>query len=382
MVATPDEVLYSGSSGYAQVPDYPGPDSWKDGLKDAPLVTDESIFELWSCTKLVSVLAALQLIEQGRLDIKAEASKYVPRLKDVKIITGFDAEDKPILVEPKNPVTVEMLICHTSGFTDENHPFHRKFRDDNELPPLYWKGSDTPSLTEIPLIHEPGSTWRYGFSNDWLALCVESVSGQELDQYFKDHIFKPLGITDMTFRLPQPNRISLAHVPDPPTDPFTFTSGTEVTQEHSFGGAGLFGSPRSYLTLLRAVLNHGSLDGSQILKPSTVATMFEPHLDATQAAAMKVIRHGRSEPFTRKMNIDDYEGPQWGYGGALGQTDLPSGRKKGSLAWSGYATTFWIIDPNANIAFVIWTHILPNGAQQFFDLWEKVEPLIYQGLPK
>lgn len=107
--ANAEGVILNARSGYEHVPADP-----KDLVEQGVRVKDESVFELFSCTKLVATIAALQLVEQGRLDLKAEAGQYLESLRDMKLLKGWE-EGKPILVEPKRKVTVEMLVTHTSG---------------------------------------------------------------------------------------------------------------------------------------------------------------------------------------------------------------------------------------------------------------------------
>ncbi|KAK4692082.1 hypothetical protein P7C70_g9205, partial [Phenoliferia sp. Uapishka_3] len=397
MATSKEGLLYSGSGGFAQLPEFGAPAS---AFESAERISTTSVFELWSMTKLVSVVAALQMVEQGKLDLQADASLYVPALKNVKILESFDGE-KPVLVDKKTVVTVEMLITHTAGFGyDHNIPIQAKYRKLNGLPANAGIDADTASITKIPLAKEPGSVWIYGTSNDWLALCVEAVSGQGIDEYFQEHIFDLLGMNDFSFKSDGKNKINMAYIPSNPEDPYIVGPGVTWNFKRGFGGHGLVGSPESYLKLVRALLCGGEVDGKRILAGDTVQQMFLPHLNDAQQAGC--------DPFTRKRDLAEYEangpGPQWGLGGALTQVDLPSGRRAGSLNWSGMAATYWVIDPTTEVAFgvplasckyrldeadmflyllVIFTNVMPGATgspQQIWDLFEKVEVALYRGL--
>ncbi|KAL8280648.1 hypothetical protein RQP46_006971 [Phenoliferia psychrophenolica] len=355
MVTSKDELLYSGSAGYAQLPEHGASPA---AFESAAKVSEDSVFE-----------ARLALFTLP-LDLQADASLYAPALKDVKRLTGYNG-DEPILVDNDVVITVESLITHTAG---------------NGIPTASGVDASTEAITKIPLMNIPGSTWEYGTNNDWLALCVEGASGQKLESYFQEHIFAPLGMDEISFEILGRNKINMARVPSPATDPFIVEKGVNWPFKRAFGGHGLLGSPKSYLKIVRAVLCGGTVDERQILKPETVKEMFIPRLNAIQQAALKKFTKDGGDPYTRKRDVADYEanakGSQWGLGGVLSQEDLPSGRKTGSLSWSGMASTFWVVDPVTEIAFVIFTNVVPYGPQQIWDLWEKVEASIYKGLEK
>ncbi|KAM0752293.1 beta-lactamase/transpeptidase-like protein [Meredithblackwellia eburnea MCA 4105] len=373
IVASKDAgVIYKHSSGYEQVPDY----SNKDQLASSPLISDKSVFELWSCTKLITVIAALQLVEKGIIKLDDEASLYVPELKTIKRLVSYDG-DEPELVDSPSP-TVEQLITHTSRFTyvDSKHPRHEKYSKSNKIPAASGPESSRESITKIPLIYEPGKTWHYGISNDWLALVVQDVTKTDLETYFQTNIFGPLGINDISFVTPNPRKINIAHSPEKKGDPYTFQAGITHKWNCGFGGHGLFGSPSSYLKVLQAILG----GGGPLLKPETVKMMFEPHVSTAEGlASLKEFTKDGNNPSMRK-ETGDYVGPNFGYGGALLMDDLASGRKKGSLNWSGMASTYWVIDPASEIAFVVFTNVLPYGPEQIWDMWDKVETSLYKGL--
>ncbi|KAK4704164.1 hypothetical protein P7C70_g2051, partial [Phenoliferia sp. Uapishka_3] len=381
MVTTKEGLIYTGADGYAQLPPYDSPAS---AFESAEKITKDSVFEMWSCTKLVTVVAALQLLELGKLDLAADASIYVPALKEVEILDGYEG-DKPILRKNEQIITLEQLITHTAGFAYSGDDTNREiYRIANNIPAAGGPDATTESITKMPLSVTPGTTWIYSTANDWLALCVEAASGQELGAYVQEHIFGPLGMTELSYELLDRNCINIAITPTPASGPYTTRPGVKWANSRAFGGHGLLGSPDSYIKLLRVILNGGTVDGKQILRPESVTQMFSPHLNATQQIALKERSKSGSDPFTRRRDLAEYEenakGPQWGFGGVLSQEDLSSGRKAGSLYWSGMASTYWVIDPATEIAFVIFTNVVPYGPEQIWDLWEKVEVELYKGL--
>ncbi|GAA5891515.1 hypothetical protein JCM6882_004498 [Rhodosporidiobolus microsporus] len=364
-------LLYSGKGGIALA-----------GPPAVPIETD-SIFELYSCTKLVGSLAAMQLVERGEIALDDDASVYVPELKEVKIFKRWDEEtDEPVLEENNEVVTVRMLVTHTSGFVY----FFHDLDNINKLAGKYGIEASPygekvtkDSLYKMPLFYKPGSRWTYGTSIDWLTRVVENVSGSTLEGYVQKHIFGPLGITDISYTA-SPAQIDMAFVDTAnPAAPYRFERNKPFSPTFHYGGAGLKGSAPSYLKLLRAILRGGELDGVRILKPETVDLMFTPQLNESQARDLQENEKRGSEPFTRRAG-KSLEDANWGLGGMLCGTGLSSGRGAGSLHWSGMANTYWVIDRKKDVCFVLFSNIIPYGDDKVFAAWEKIEPELYEGI--
>ncbi|GAA6062927.1 hypothetical protein JCM10212_007158 [Sporobolomyces blumeae] len=388
-----EPVLLSSVAGYEQV---------LENLDESPTVSDESLFPLWSATKLVAVIAAMQLVEQGKLRLEDDASKYVPELRDLKVLVGFDDDDKPRWEEPKHAPTVENLITHTAGFKYMYDPNYTKYHKQEGLASIYDEDSTRETLTRSPFLVQPGIEYTYGTANDWLALTVANVSGLPFDQYLEREIFEPLGITDMTFTNPR-NRVSTATVPEPaqgsdaaatgstsaseavatPAAPaFVFDQDRQFPQAIAWGGAGLTGSARSYLKILRMLLRSGAspVEGrGPILRRDTVDLMFRPRFDdKVLETFLPFVKEG-NDPWSHKRK-EQFPGVNHGLGGTLSGEGFPSGRSKGAMTWSGAANTFWVVDRQKDVAFVVWTSLLPHSHPSLMDVWEKVEPKIYEGL--
>ncbi|GAA5972073.1 hypothetical protein JCM3765_003707 [Sporobolomyces pararoseus] len=371
----------------------------RDGV-DSPL-TDQSLFPLWSATKLFTVIAALQLVEQGIIRIEDEASKWVKELDGLKVLTGFTEEDEPIYEEAERNCTVEMLMLHTAGFSFSYNPLVSKMEKKMGLPWIYSENGARESLTSIPYVSQPGTTFAYGSSTDWLALVIQEASGIPFDRYLQKKLFDPLDIHDMTFFNPS-NRVDMATIPPLPANSpenavspsFTFSDMNFPTQI-AWGGAGLTGSPRSYLKVLQALLNEGlcspllRVDGSsasrtRILSKESVDTLFQPRFDssAKESAIMKTFLpfvEERSDPWSHRSG-KQFEGCNFAYGGLTSGEGFPSGRSRGALAWSGAANTFWVVDRAKDVAFLVWTCLIPHSHENLMNVWEEVETLLYEGL--
>ncbi|BGP19083.1 hypothetical protein JCM10213v2_007170 [Rhodosporidiobolus nylandii] len=371
-------ILYSGAGGYGRLPPSPA-DLDKEGEK----ITADSCYELYSCTKLVGSIAALQLVEQGLISFNDDAAKYVPELAAAKVFKGWDEQDEPILEEKERAVTVRMLLTHTSGAVYFFHALEdvNKVAKKLGINPAPYGETATPNcLYKMPLC-QPGTRWTYGTSIDWLTKIVENVTGLDLETYFQERIFRPLGITDISFN-PNPSQIDMAFSPpaSSPSSPYTFARNTAMSAVHRYGGAGLKGSPSSYLKLLRAILRGGAVeDGERILKPETVELMFEPQLNEKQARDLQLAEVRGSEPFSRAAG-KSLEDANWGLGGMLSGTGLASGRGARSLHWSGMANTYWVIDRANDVCFVLFSNIIPYGNDAVFAAWHEIETELYKGL--
>ncbi|GAA5944395.1 hypothetical protein JCM1841_005568 [Sporobolomyces salmonicolor] len=346
--------LYSGVGGYEQIPPSP------NDLPRAPKLTEDSIFSLWSCTKLVTIVAVLQLVEKGKVRLDDDASKFVPELRELKLLKKMDEDDNLELVDNDTIVTVEMLVLHTAGFKYEPFDLHMKIAKKLGLSFPYAENATRQSLRKhhsssaptfvfqksvstahlafpstLVLHSPPGTRWSYGTATDWLSLVIASASGLSLDAYFQKFIFDPLGIHDMSFTNP-PSRISMAHEPSRPGGAYTFGRGKLFTQNVAWGGCGLSGSPKSFLKILWALLRGGEIDGgTRLLEQETVDSMFRNQLTTEQQMSdLREYTKKGIDPWTHKDGQQP-GGVAHGYGGVLTGEVLPSGRGKGAMTWSG-----------------------------------------------
>ncbi|GAA5883775.1 hypothetical protein JCM3774_005670 [Rhodotorula dairenensis] len=364
--------IYSGRGGYAQLPRRPT-EAEELAHRGEP-ITDRSVFELYSCTKLVTAVATLQLIEQGRIGLEDHASHYVPELGRAKLFKEFDADGGLVLEENAVPITVRMLLTHTAGFAYYTHnPAVTQIAVKLGIRPMpYSYAAEKRWLTDMPLLVPPGEQFVYGTSNDWLSLVVEAVRGKPLERCFQDSIFRPLGIDDISF-MPNPRQISLAHANlAEPDRPHRFREPDRMSETQHYGGAGLRGSPESFLKLLRALLRGGELDGVRILEAETVDSMYRNQ--------MRPGRQQRSLEEYVKQHISFTSGYGYGLGGALDGPRLASKGVGDELTWSGVANTFWSIDRGRDLAFLVFTNLLPFGFAPVQQLYTTVREELRKGL--
>jgi CubicO group peptidase (beta-lactamase class C family) len=244
-----------------------------DHAKTIPLQPD-AIFWIASMTKPVTSVAAMMLVEEGKLDLAAPVYQYLPEIKEmmvgVQTADPVSGQSKFVLEPQKHQMTVEDLLRHTSGlvYRDLGDPAGRKLYLDSFARDSTLKES---RLARLPLAHQPGEVWEYGYSADVLGRVVEVASGQPLDQFLDSRLFKPLGMVDTSFWVP-PEK--LARLIDPPVGAEIYPD-RDVTKPTTLfsGGGGLVSTAADYLRFCQMLLNGGELDGVHILSPATVRRM-------------------------------------------------------------------------------------------------------------
>jgi methyl acetate hydrolase len=178
----------------------------RDLSKDQPMTTD-SVFWIGSMTKAITVAAAMQLVEQGKLSLNEPIGKLLPDLANPQVLTGFGADDAPTLRPAKAAITLRQLMTHTAGFCYDVW---------NERMATYLLKTGTPSVTtgrhaalRVPIVNDPGTRWEYGTNIDFVGKAVETASGQRLGAYLRDNMFAPLEMTDTAFKISDPMRTRL-----------------------------------------------------------------------------------------------------------------------------------------------------------------------------
>jgi len=347
-------ILYQGAFGVADV------------ASGRPLTID-AIFRIASMTKPVTTVAAMQLIEQGRLSLDDPAEKYLPELANLKVFDTFDGRTGAYTVRPATKtVTVRHLLTHTSGLGyNFTSPIVRDFKPR--------AGEQYPAG---PLLFEPGEQWIYGTGVDWAGRLVESISGQSLETYFHDHIFSPLGMVDTFYNPPRDRQPRMAVVhrrrsdgafeADPNQPP---TSVTRFT-----GGGGLASTAADYIRFLQMFLNRGTLNGVRVLSANTIAMMERNQIGTVGVRALKTAMPERSSDFTFVADGRD----KWGLGFLITSDQQRGKRSAGSLSWGGINNTYFWIDPSRGIAAVILMQYLPFADSKALAVYDAFERAVYR----
>ena len=336
-----------------------------DPASGTPMPLD-AIFRIYSMTKPLVSVAAMQLVERGKLQLSDPVARYLPAFADVKV--GRVEHGALHLQRPRAAITVYDLLRHTAGMTYEflgQSPIQKMYEEAGLR--ITARGHSNAEFAELlarmPLMFEPGSIWEYSRATDVLGALLEVVSGQSLGQLLQEHVLGPLGMTDTAFHVPpvKQHRIAqaFAHDPDGGT-PMPLIDLTEVPRLES-GGGGLGGTVADYGRFCQCMLNGGTLDGQRLLSPHTVRFMTADHLG----------RIGQN----RTENAGNMLAPGTGFGLgfsvrlAAGLDTLPG--SVGLYSWGGIAgTTFWV-DPQQDM-FAILMIQAPNQREFFRPLFRNM----------
>jgi methyl acetate hydrolase len=347
-------------------------------IDDPRRMTTDSVFRIASMTKAVTGVAAMQLVEQGKLSLDQPAKEILPFLADTKVLLGFDSQDNPILRAPKTQITLRNLLTHTAGFVYDtwNAQMHRYAR----LTGLPAARTGKLEALTAPLNFDPGERWEYGINIDVAGRMVEVTSGLDLETYMQRHIFQPLGMVDTSFdqRPEWQDRMTEVHarqadgtlkrLPSPPA--------SAAPREFYPGGGGLFSTAPDYLRFLRALMNGGELDGSRILLPETVALMGQNHMGELNVQPMPTQMPHLSNP------VDLFPGmvKKWGLSFLINTEAGHAGRSAASLAWAGLNNTYYWLDPSRKVAGVLMTQILPFADQTVLEALDAFEAAVYEAI--
>jgi CubicO group peptidase (beta-lactamase class C family) len=357
LVTNSERVLYKGAFGVADV------------ATGRPLNSD-AIFRIASMTKPVTSVALMQLVEQGRLKLDDPAEKYLPELVGLKVLESFDPATGAYQVRPvARPPTVKHFLTHTSGLA---YAFtSAAWRD------LKPRAGETYPFGG-PLLFDPGERWHYSTSTDVCGRLVEAVSGQNLEDYFRQHIFAPLKMDDTSYNVPEAKGPRLVAQQQRGGDKMDGAIELQKTQlgltiAAPIGGGGLASTADDYGRFVRMFLNGGALDGARVLKPETVALMGQNHIGAVSVPALKTALP-RSADFTFIADGRD----KWGLGFLITTDQVPGKRSSGSLSWGGINNTFFWIDPVRGIAGVIMMQYLPFADAKALATYDTFERGAYQ----
>ena len=325
---------------------------------DTPLREDD-LFRIYSMTKPVTAVAAMQLYEQGKFHLSDPVTKFVPEFKDLKVL---NEEGK--LEDLERPMTMHQLLTHTAGLT---YHFEAATQEvDRQYVMSDLSASENldvyvAKLAKIPLRYQPGSRWHYSVAVDVTGLIIERLSGQPLDEYFREHIFAPLKMQDTFFEVPEEKRDRLAanhfinpengalvdfRFAPPPYNPRPGVAGSDFFDVSLFaGGMGLVSTAMDYARFAEMVRNGGSLDGVRILSPKTVNFMVQDHL----ASSLGVTGSGENP-------ADAWSESGYGFGLGFGVITNPVAYgvvgSIGEYSWGGAAGTIFWVDPEEELVVV------------------------------
>ncbi|KAK8041622.1 Beta-lactamase-related protein [Apiospora phragmitis] len=358
---------------------------------DEPMSLD-SIYFMASCTKLLTGIAVMQLVEQGklRLDDADQIEDLCPELQDLKVLRPDGSFENK-----KTNITLRMLLNHTSGFGYAF--FNERLRDWcfaaglNALP-------ETFEDVKMPLLFQPGEGWEYGTGVDWAGIALERSTGLSLNDYMQKHLFAPLGVKDMSMIPSREMRSRLVHMHARGKDgtlkarDYLFPALLEIDpddesqtrQVFNSGGAGMFAKPHEYCKMLAVLLNDGTCPrtGARILGKDTVEEMFRNQVPDFPNHGRQGIPAAVPELTNPLPDLYAVEGnPPQGWGLTFMQSNGgATGRSTGTGHWAGIANTWWWCDRESGVAGMVCTQILPFADPAVLGLWAKVETEVYTAL--
>ncbi|MEM6462475.1 MAG: serine hydrolase domain-containing protein [Pseudomonadota bacterium] len=335
---------------------------------DGRAATEHTVFRVFSMTKAIGSLAAMILIDRGKITMDTPVVEFLPAWNELMVLDGFEG-DKPIMRQPKSNATVRHLATHTSGMEYEFW---------NSDVPAYMEKTEHPSILSglnaslnYPLTTDPGTRWGYGPNTDWLGQIVEAADGRRIDAFCNDEIFGPLGMKDTAFE-PDGLEHRLADVAIRGEDgAFGPMEIAPPPQPEMYGmGHALYSTAGDYMRFLRMVLNKGTLDGNRILSEDGVA-----HMLADQMKGLTFEKMHSVSPLTADVTMEG--DPVHSFMAVLHTSDVPGKRSAGTQSWAGVLNTHYWVDPKNNLAAVIMTQSLPFVEPQFMALYDEYERAVY-----
>jgi CubicO group peptidase (beta-lactamase class C family) len=357
---------------------------WSDkgGSRDRErglVVTDDTIWRIYSMTKPVIGVAVMMLYEEGRFDLLDDIGRWIESYKELRVWVG-GTPDSPETAPATNPIRVHHLLTHMSGLTygfQRRHPVDEIYRR-RGYDFSFARGADLAQAVDdfasMPLVFEPGTKWNYSVAFDVLGRLIEIWSGLPLDVFVKDRILDPLGMSDTEWWCPpeKEERLAMLYVPaHGESRPYEELANAVLHPPRLLGGGGgLLSTAYDYQRFMSMMWGGGELDGVRLLSSRSMDFMVENQLpddaDLTQLA------------------VDSYREDEYrGLGFGLSMSVVTDARKnkslitEGSFAWGGAAsTTFWV-DPLEDLTVAFYTQLLPSGT---YPLKRELQQLVYQAL--
>lgn len=323
-----------------------------DAAKTKP-ITPDTIFMLASMTKPITSVAAMMMVEEGLMKLGDPISNWIPELKDVKVETRRTGPDGQGVVEDvplQRPITVQDLLRHTSGLFYAGSVRSPRLKELYDKANIEGREADIAAdemlkrLGEIPLAHQPGTTFEYSISTDVLGLLLERVAKMPLDRIFQERIFDPLGMKDTAWFVSEEKRARLAETLDSDPQKQTMWKSYRITEnpagkQYFKGGAGLVSTIADYYRFAQMVANGGELDGKRLLSKKTVDYMLSNHTIGMAGSPTASTGPGYGFGLGFAVRLQD------GFAVAPGT--------EGDAMWAGAWGTSFTIDPKEQLVAVL-----------------------------
>jgi methyl acetate hydrolase len=340
-------------------------------------MTPDTVFAIFSTTKAITGTAALQLVEDGRLDLDAPAKIYAPDIGKLQVLKGFDRGGQPMLRPPKRDVTTRMLLLHTAGFGYDffNENYNHLAKEHGQPSVL----TATKASINTPLLFDPGDEWEYGSNIDWVGQVVEGIAGRRLGEVMEERIFAPLGMDSSAFTLTPDMRSRVARMHQREADgSLTPMADFELPQdpEVHMGGHALYSTVGDYCRFIRMWLNDGAGERGRVLKPETVAAAEKNNLGRMKIKGLP----GVIPTLSNYAEFFPGMPKSWALTFMINDEDAPTGRPAGSLAWAGLPNLYYWIDRKNGIGGFWATQVFPFADPTSVGGYLDFETAVYDGL--
>jgi methyl acetate hydrolase len=336
----------------------------------------DTVGAIFSMTKAVTGSAAMQLVEQGKIDLDAPMSAVCPEAANPVVLEGFANDGKPITRPAASEPTLRQLLTHTSGYVYDiwNAPMGQ-----------WYAATGTPSLFSLqrqalraPLAFDPGTKWEYGIGIDWAGFMVEAASGMTLGSYLTKNLTGPIGMNDTGFTHSESMlaRAAAIHARLPDGNLMAIDLPAAENPEFEMGGGGLQSTMSDYGRFMRMILNDGELDGVRVLKPETVQAMCTNQMGKLRVSELKTA----APQFSNDAEMFPGEEKSWGLTFQIHEQTGNTGRPKGTLSWAGLANSYYWIDRTNGIAGAYLSQILPFADAKSIGLNYDFERAVYANL--
>ncbi|MEL7231315.1 MAG: serine hydrolase domain-containing protein [Pseudomonadota bacterium] len=348
-------------------------------------INADTIFRIYSMTKPITSVAAMMLHDEGIIRLDHEIARFIPEFADTEVWVGGDLLNYETR-KTDRPMTVRDAFTHTTGVT-------YGFLMQHEVDALYRRekignlgegdgetlGEMCARIAKLPLLFSPGDQWNYGHSTDILGRVVEVASGMDLDDFFRERIFGPLGMEDTDFFVPESklDRLMTCYAKNPLTGEVTVSDpGGSATKAYASrpkllnAGGGLVSTLSDYHKFCLMLLHGGSANGHRLLSPKTVEFMRMNHLPDG-----KTIKEMGDKTFSEAR----MEGNGFGLGGSTvtNVADTLTPGSVGTLSWGGLANTFFWIDPEEELIAIQATQMIPTGC---YPIRPQFQQLVYAAI--
>ena len=340
-------------------------------------MTTDTVFAIFSCTKAITGVAVMQLVEEGVIDLDHPAKEYAPEISEIQVLEGFDDDGEPRLRPPTSDVTVEQLMLHTAGFGYDffNHDLVQ-YDEKRDVPSVV---TATQASLNSALLFDPGERWEYGSNIDWVGKVVEGARGKRLGEVMRERIFDPLGMEDTAITMSESMRSRRASMHQRGEDGMlTPMPDFELPQdpEQHMGGHALYATVGDYMRFIRMVLNDGAGEHGRVLQPETVGRMAQDGLGGAKIKGLP----GAIPTLSNDAEFFPGMPKGWGYTFMINDEDAPTGRPAGELGWAGLANLFYWIDRKNRVGGFWATQILPFADPNSFGAYMEFETAVYDAL--